>query len=578
MKNLRIGTRLAIAFGVLVAFMVVVAGVGIYRNIQADAVIQRIVTQRLVVEREVAEWEKLTALNAQRTMDSVAAGNAAAAAIITRDMHATSARISVLQKEIIEAAAADPQANALVRAIGQRRGAYIEARASAFKARKAGDEAGANQFFEKDMPTYLGEYVGSVGKLLAFERDRINEQARALSASAGATTTLISVVATLAILASIFLAWLIVRSITHPLRHAVRLAQAVAARDFSSAIEVRGRDEIGQLLRALGSMVAGLSAAISEVRSGTDAIAAAAAQISTGNEDLSSRTEEQASSLAQTAATMEEMTATVRQSAENTDRAATLAQTATKTVGEGKAIVAELVSTMSEIEAKSKQVGDIVGTIDSIAFQTNILALNAAVEAARAGEQGRGFAVVASEVRALAQRSAAAAKEIKALIDASVGVTDKGNERAQHAGAKMRDIVADIQHVTDIMGEISAASREQTTGIEEINTAVAQMDDVTRQNASLVERSAASGTSLKDQASALARLVASFKLSAAHAPVAKPVPVRERRPAEAPREAPPRTESAASAVKLAAPTGTEATPPRNQLALAGGGAGEWTEF
>lgn len=287
----------------------------------------------------------------------------------------------------------------------------------------------------------------------------------------------------------------------------------MASGDLSEPVELFGNNCAGRIIPSLVQMQNNLHKTISEIHSGSGAIASAATQITSGNLNLSSRTEQQASSLSQTAATMEEITSTVRQNSDNAQQANMLAETAAKTATEGGLIVSDLVSTMGEINTKSQQVSDIIGVIDSIAFQTNILALNAAVEAARAGEQGRGFAVVASEVRALAQRSSSAAKEIKALIDSSVETTAKGNEQAIHAGDTMQEVVGSINRVTDIVSEISAASREQTTGIEEVNAAITQMDDVTRQNASLVEESAAAAASLQEQADTLAQLVSTFKLA-----------------------------------------------------------------
>ncbi len=293
--------------------------------------------------------------------------------------------------------------------------------------------------------------------------------------------------------------------------YAASILDRISDGDLAVPIQLRAQDR-SSLLYAMHDMRDHLAAIVGNVRRGANSIASASAQISAGNLDLAARTEQQASSLTETAATTEQITATVRQNADNAQQANSLAAAAARTATSGGAIVTQLVDTMQEINAQSGQVAHIIDVIDSIAFQTNILALNAAVEAARAGEQGRGFAVVAAEVRALAQRSAAAAKEIKGLIDTSVAATARGNEQAARAGTTMQAIVNDVNRVTDIMGEISAASREQTTGIEEINAAVTQMDDVTRQNASLVEESVAAAASLKDQADTLARLVATFRL------------------------------------------------------------------
>ncbi|BBP00717.1 methyl-accepting chemotaxis protein I [Sulfuriferula nivalis] len=307
--------------------------------------------------------------------------------------------------------------------------------------------------------------------------------------------------------------WLI-RSIVVPLRVAIGVAETVASGDLTSHIDVSSEDETGELMRALRKMNDSLVAIVGEVRMGTESIASASAQIASGNLDLSNRTEAQAGSLEETASAMEELTSTVKQNADNARQANQLAATASEVASRGGVVVAEVVSTMGEINDSARKIADIIGVIDGIAFQTNILALNAAVEAARAGEQGRGFAVVATEVRSLAQRSAAAAKEIKLLIDDSVDKVEQGNKQVAQAGTTMGEVVSSVQRVTDIMGEISAASREQSQGIEEINQAITQMDETTQQNAALVEEAAAAAKSLQDQASNLENVVDRFELGA----------------------------------------------------------------
>jgi methyl-accepting chemotaxis protein len=288
----------------------------------------------------------------------------------------------------------------------------------------------------------------------------------------------------------------------------------VAQGDLSSSIEVRSRDETGQLLQGIKEMIFSLRDTVSRVRNGTENIVTASRQIAAGNLDLSSRTEEQAASLEQTAASMEQLTSTVRQNADNARQANQLAENAASVALGGGRMVSEAVATMALIKGSSHQISDIIGVIDGIAFQTNILALNAAVEAARAGEQGRGFAVVAAEVRNLAQRSAVAAKDIKVLIGTSVDTVDAGSKQVDAAGAAMSEIVASIRRVVDIMAEIAAASEQQSSGIEQVNQAVGQMDQATQQNAALVEQAAAAAHSLQEQAGELLQAVSIFRLEA----------------------------------------------------------------
>jgi methyl-accepting chemotaxis protein len=318
-------------------------------------------------------------------------------------------------------------------------------------------------------------------------------------------------------LAGLILGILITRRLTRQLggepEQANEVAARIAAGDLTVDIPVR-KDDSSSMMFGLRQMRDSLAAIVSDVRTGTETIATASSQVAAGSQDLSSRTEEQASTLEETASSMEEMTSTVKQNADNARQASTLANTASGIAVRGGDVIGQVVATMGEITDSSRKIVDIIGVIDGIAFQTNILALNAAVEAARAGEQGRGFAVVASEVRTLAQRSAAAAKEIKSLIDRSVERVEAGSTLVSEAGETMQEIVGSVRRVTDIVGEISAASEEQTAGIEQINQAVTQMDEVTQQNAALVEEAAAASDAMRDQAMRLAQLVSVFKLDA----------------------------------------------------------------
>jgi methyl-accepting chemotaxis protein len=311
------------------------------------------------------------------------------------------------------------------------------------------------------------------------------------------------------------IALVITRSITTPIARAVEVAETVARGDLTTRIEVQGNDEASQLLGALRHMNERLVDLVGRVRTGSEGIATASAQIAAGNTDLSQRTEEQAASLEETAASMEQLTATVKQNADNATQGNTLAGQASQTATRGGEVVGRVVETMREISSSSEQVAQIISVIEGIAFQTNILALNAAVEAARAGEQGRGFAVVAGEVRTLAQRSATAAREIKELITVSVERVNNGTALVDDAGRTMVEIVQSVKRVADLMNEISAASGEQRTGIEQVNQAVTQMDEVTQQNAALVEEASAAAQSMSSQATALRELVSVFNIGAA---------------------------------------------------------------
>jgi methyl-accepting chemotaxis protein len=371
------------------------------------------------------------------------------------------------------------------------------------------------QFFkqyEALVPIFL-KAEDSLNKIVALNRNIASQSVSDGSKAIGNAGLIMLIAAILSVVVAIAAATFIAASIANPLTEAVKVAQTVAAGDLTSRITVQTSEETGQLLQALKDMNDSLVRIVGEVRTSTDTIATASSQIASGNLDLSSRTEEQASSLEETASSMEELTSTVRQNVDNARQANAMAVSASEVASKGGAVVSQVVETMGAINDSSKKIADIIGVIDGIAFQTNILALNAAVEAARAGEQGRGFAVVASEVRNLAQRSAAAAKEIKALIVDSVEKVEAGGKLVDRAGATMHEIVDSVKRVTDIMAEIVAASQEQSAGIEQINQAIAQMDEVTQQNASLVEEAAAASEALQDQSRRLAEVVSVFKMA-----------------------------------------------------------------
>ena len=375
----------------------------------------------------------------------------------------------------------------------------------------------------------------------------------------------LALVAGTVVLAGLF-AWILTRSISGPMRESVAVARRVASGDLTSRIEVEGSDEAAELLTALREMNRSLGDIVTQIRTGAESIAVGAGQVAAGNQQLSSRTEEHASSLEETASTLEEFTTTVRQNAEHAKQASALAGSASATAERGGEVVSRVVATMQEVTTSSKKISDIIGVIDGISFQTNILALNAAVEAARAGEQGRGFAVVASEVRSLAQRSAASAKEIRGLIENSVGRVEAGARLVEQAGKTMEELVASVRKVAAIMTEIASASHEQSSGIEQINRAITQMDTVVQMNASLVEQATAAATSMASQATGLARSVAQFRVEEGdHAPALEQQ-AEEPQPGAQTRALPQQVEHKG--------TGTG----RREPVLATGDQDDWKEF
>ena len=434
-------------------------------------------------------------------------------------------------------------------------------------------EEGKILLLSKLRPQQLA-YFTALDNFAVFQRELLETSAKEVGEAYASSITIMTTIAVLGVLMGMVIAWLITRSITRPLNEAVLVAQTVAAGDLTSDIIVNSTDETGRLLQALKDMNESLRKIVGEVRHGTDTIATASSQIASGNLDLSSRTEQQASSLEETASSMEELTSTVKQNADNAKQANSLVMSASAVAVKGGVVVAEVVTTMGSINESSRKIVDIISVIDGIAFQTNILALNAAVEAARAGEQGRGFAVVAAEVRNLAQRSAAAAKEIKTLIGDSVDKVETGAKLVDQAGSTMQEIVDSVKRVTDIMSEITAASVEQTDGIEQINQAITQMDEVTQQNAALVEEAAAAAQSLQDQAANLSQVVSVFNVGGSQSATSLPTPSAQHGSNSKTLAARPQKSAVARSGK---PTRLASSAARPAVAAATTG-GDWEEF
>ena len=511
MKNLKIGARLGIGFAIVLALLLALTLIALTRMQAAGSMTDRLVHTSIKNQRNVAEWAKIIELNSTRVETIYAAADPAIVQDVIQRMKGDSARSSELQ-DAIEGSLRNEGVKAQFKQVKDARGAYLAAREAMLKAKQAGDNDQLTRVYREQMKPATAAYNGAVAKLAKMQIEASDVVAETILDSYANTRVLLSVLGLSAIALGIACAWGITRSITLPIHQAVAVAQKVAAGDLSSRIEADSRDETGQLMRALGTMNANLAGIVGQVRNGTGAITLASSEIAAGNQDLSARTEQQAGALEETAASMEELTSTVKQNAENARQANQLAGDAAAVAGQGGAMVAEVVTTMGAIDASSRKIVDIIGVIDGIAFQTNILALNAAVEAARAGEQGRGFAVVATEVRNLAQRSATAAREIKALIDDSVQKVQAGSSQVDRAGATMNEIVRSIGQVTVIMNEIATASEEQRAGIEQVNNAIVEMDRVTQQNAALVEEATAAAQSMQDQADQLAQVVGTFKL------------------------------------------------------------------
>jgi methyl-accepting chemotaxis protein len=508
-NRLKVGQRLFFGSAVLCLLAASVALIGYVQiqqlHVQLDGVPEMVSTRVML-----SEWQGQTGTNAARAVAILKTSDNALGDVLAPEIKDTSENISVLQKRIENLKMSD-EAKTAFAAVGEARKAYIAAREETLALKRQRSPEALQVFDAKFYPALAAYELAVQSFVEGLETDSIRGYAIAREESDRAVLWLAGFTLAFLVVAMILVV-VMIRSITTPVKEAVQVAEALARGDLTRKIEARGNDEIGVLMGSLASATAQLAVLVRGIQDSAASISGGAQEISHGNNQLSTRTESQASSLEETASSMEELTATVTHNAENASHANQLVQGASTVAVRGGEVVGQVVRTMGEISQSSKRIADITGIIDGIAFQTNILALNAAVEAARAGDQGRGFAVVASEVRSLAQRSATAAKEIKALIDESVGKVETGTKLAADAGKTMEEVVAAVRKVAEITGEIKSASREQASGIQQVNQAVTQMDQVTQQNAALVEQVSAASASLQEQAAGLTRAVSAFRV------------------------------------------------------------------
>ncbi len=575
MKPLSIANKLWLPVIVLAVTVSLITAVAVARIKSSQAASQAEQQEQQNKFELSLRWRGLTETNAARTVAGILSSDPVVTQSLKPEIDATTAKISEIQKSL-EALATSDEEKASIATIAQTRAAYIAVRSEVAKIKADGDVPAAVAALKSRMLPAVVTYLDAQQAFVKQQQTRADLMRDAVGAEQVRMVWSVAGLLGLIVLALATGTWFLTKSISMPLARLARQAERIGSGDLSGEIDASRGDEIGEVQRALAAMQDSLNRVVGEVRQSADSIQTASSEIATGNLDLSQRTELTASNLQHTASSMSELTGTVRQSAESAATANQLASSAAAVAQRGGDVVNQVVKTMDEINASSKKISDIIGVIDGIAFQTNILALNAAVEAARAGEQGRGFAVVASEVRSLAQRSAAAAKEIKGLIGSSVDKVEAGARLVQDAGTTMTEIVASVGKVTDVIGEIRASTVEQSEGIGSVNVSVGQLDQMTQQNAALVEQSAAAAESLRDQASKLAGLVSGFKLqgqAASRVPTRTAAPQAIAAPSTAKPAAPPRPASkqairpnAAAKVPNKAPSKAAASRPTPPVA------------
>ena len=577
MGNLKISTRLAGAFGLLVLLLV---GLAVAAYSQLSSIHDDTLD---LADSWLPSVQVVNQMQTQATGDRVAVAthilNTDEAAMGGIEQEITQGRDKLAkQRQTYEKLISSPEEKRLYEEFSAAWKKYAETNDKVLAHSRKNENDQARALLQGESRQNYVAAMALLDKLVELNGAGAEQSKAASERSYSVALTTLFVTAALAIAVAVVAALWLIRSITGPLARAVHAADLVAAGDLTVQIQADSQDETGKLLQSLDKMQQALVRTVSTVRQNAESVASASAQIASGNHDLSARTESQASALEETAASMEELGSTVRQNADNARQANQLAVSASTVAVQGGEVVSQVVETMKGITTASNKIADIIGVIDGIAFQTNILALNAAVEAARAGEQGRGFAVVASEVRSLAGRSAEAAKEIKSLIGASVERVEQGNVQAERAGQTMTEVVNAIRRVTDIMGEISAASSEQSAGVSQVGEAVTQMDQATQQNAALVEQMAAAAGSLSGQARELVEAVAVFKLAQGASGQWSAAPAHKPVAAPAPRPAAPRPSLGAKKPASAPASKPAASLSAPKPMAAADGQGDWESF
>jgi methyl-accepting chemotaxis protein len=511
LQNLSVRARLSTGFAIVILLLLGVAFTSLFQLSRFNRNVEALATTRLVQLITVAQASNAIGQISRSTGNVLVLDDEAHVKEELANVRAHQGAVQELLGKVDKTVASERE-RALFAEIAAAREATLPHEAAFLQAAEHGDYSSAKDLLLRTLRPAQLRLVEAMDRFEDHQVALSADEARKASEAYELTRLVIFSLAAAAVVLGLLLSWRITSSITRPIGDAVAVARRVADGDLTVDVRANGRDEMAQLLKALGAMTQNLRDLVGQVAGGARVVADTSAQIAQGNQDLSQRTEEQASTLEETSSSMEELTSTVTQNAENARTATQLATGASDVARRGGEVVGRVVSTMEEISGSSRKISEIIGVIDGIAFQTNILALNAAVEAARAGEQGRGFAVVAAEVRNLAQRSAAAAKEIKELIGASVDRVEAGARLVGTAGETMDEIVSSVQRVSDLIAEIAAASQEQSSGIEQVNRAVSQMDQVVQQNASLVEEAAAATESMKGQADSLLQTVSRFHL------------------------------------------------------------------